>query len=70
MFSLMAAGMGRRVVAVDAMEENLAYIHKSLQVRAGHSPHSRVYTVESIPHLFRAKVLSGGGSVINRGYLV
>ena len=35
MFSLMAAAMGRRVVALDAMAENLAYIHKSLEVSLG-----------------------------------
>ena len=31
MYTLMAAGMGRRVVAVDAVAENLAYVHASLK---------------------------------------
>ena len=30
MYTIMAAGMGRRVVAVDAVAENLAYVHASL----------------------------------------
>ena len=31
MFTLMAAGLGRRVLAVDAVAENLAYVHASLE---------------------------------------
>ena len=32
MYTLMVAAMGREVVAVDAMADNLAYVRKSLEL--------------------------------------